>query len=58
MTRRAHPWSALGNTATTAGLLTPGIAAPGAAAAVDPRTDLRVLVVDDGAGPSARSPAG
>ncbi|MGY5105501.1 hypothetical protein [Streptomyces sp. 900105245] len=51
MAHRAHRWRAAGVTATAAGLITLGLAAPGASAATDPRVDLRVLVVDDGAGP-------
>ncbi|SEC85912.1 hypothetical protein SAMN05216532_2616 [Streptomyces sp. 2231.1] len=51
MAHRAHRWRAAGVTATAAGLITLGLAAPGASAATDPRIDLRVLVVDDGAGP-------
>ncbi|MFI9805126.1 hypothetical protein ACIHEJ_12285 [Streptomyces sp. NPDC052301] len=51
MTHRAHRWRTAGVTATAAGMLTLGLAAPGASAATDPRIDLRVLVVDDGAGP-------
>jgi hypothetical protein len=36
---------------TAAGLITLGLAAPGASAATQPRIDLRVLVVDDGDSP-------
>ncbi|MFJ7148090.1 hypothetical protein ACIQVT_07800 [Streptomyces sp. NPDC100445] len=52
MSHRAHRRRAAGVTVTAAGLLTLGLAAPGASAAVEPRVDLRVLVVDDGAGPA------
>jgi hypothetical protein len=51
MAHRARRWRAAAVTATAAGMITLGLAAPGASAATDPRIDLRVLVVDDGAGP-------
>ncbi|MGW2487649.1 hypothetical protein ACWCV9_10555 [Streptomyces sp. NPDC001606] len=51
MTHRARRWQAATVTATAAGMLALGTAVPGAAAATEPRVDLRVLVVDDGAGP-------
>ncbi|MCS0605179.1 hypothetical protein NX794_28795 [Streptomyces sp. LP11] len=50
MTRRLHRLRALGVTAAV-GLIGVGLAAPDASAATAPRVDLRVLVVDDGAGP-------
>ncbi|MFG2636609.1 hypothetical protein ACGFX8_22490 [Streptomyces sp. NPDC048362] len=51
MSHRVQRWRAAGVTATAAGMITLGLAAPGASAVTDPRIDLRVLVVDDGAGP-------
>ncbi|MFF1404307.1 hypothetical protein [Streptomyces sp. NPDC058294] len=52
MAHRAHHWRAAGVTVSAAGLFTLGLAPPGASAAAEPRVDLRVLVVDDGAGPA------
>ncbi|MFI2757370.1 hypothetical protein ACH5A3_00615 [Streptomyces echinatus] len=51
MAHRAHRWRAAGVTAAATGLISLGLAAPQASAAGEPRVDLRVLVVDDGAGP-------
>ncbi|GAA2784844.1 hypothetical protein GCM10010521_74000 [Streptomyces rameus] len=53
MSHRTRRWRAAGVTVTAAGLITLGLAAPHASAAAEPRVDLRVLVVDDGAGPVA-----
>ncbi|MEU3826791.1 hypothetical protein [Streptomyces sp. SID161] len=51
MFHRTRRWRAAGVTVTAAGLTALGLAAPPASAATEPRVDLRVLVVDDGAGP-------
>ncbi|MDO0915542.1 hypothetical protein QQM39_33415 [Streptomyces sp. DT2A-34] len=54
MARSAHRWRNRRNVVavlTAAGLLSLGLAAPGAAAAGEPRIDLRVLVVDNGDSP-------
>ncbi|MFJ9820237.1 hypothetical protein ACIRU3_34210 [Streptomyces sp. NPDC101151] len=51
MAHRAHRWRATTVTATAAGLIALGLAAPPASAATAPRVDLRVLVVDDGGSP-------
>ncbi|WP_246101845.1 hypothetical protein [Streptomyces cyaneus] len=54
MAPSAHSWRNRRNAVaalTAAGLLTLGLAAPGAAAAEAPRIDLRVLVVDNGDSP-------
>ncbi|WP_225822667.1 hypothetical protein [Streptomyces naphthomycinicus] len=51
MAHRACRWRAAGVTGSAVCLIALGLAAPGASAATDPRVDLRVLVVDDGAGP-------
>ncbi|MGW0764833.1 hypothetical protein [Streptomyces sp. NPDC002676] len=48
MAHRARRWRTATVTASAAGLITLGLAAPGAGAAAEPRIDLRVLVVDDG----------
>ncbi|TVZ99452.1 hypothetical protein FB157_101469 [Streptomyces sp. BK340] len=48
MAHRVRRWRAPAVTATAAGLIALGLAAPPASAATDPRIDLRVLVVDDG----------
>ncbi|MFI9610323.1 hypothetical protein ACIHCM_01205 [Streptomyces sp. NPDC052023] len=51
MARRAHIRRSTAAVLAAAGLLTLGIAAPGASAAPTPRIDLRVLVVDNGESP-------
>ncbi|MFH8768247.1 hypothetical protein [Streptomyces sp. NPDC017958] len=51
MAHRTQRWRAPAVTATAAGLIARGLAAPPASAATDPRVDLRVLVVDDGGSP-------
>lgn len=48
MAHTAHRWRNAAAVAAAAGLLTLGLSVPGAAAAEDPRIDLRVLVVDNG----------
>ena len=48
MTHRAYRWRCAAAVLTAVGAMTLGPGAPGAAAAVEPRVDLRVLVVDDG----------
>ncbi|MBD0837162.1 hypothetical protein [Streptomyces sp. TRM68416] len=48
MAQSARRWRNTAVALSTAGVLTLGSGAPGASAAVDPRIDLRVLVVDDG----------
>ncbi|MFC5220374.1 hypothetical protein [Streptomyces coerulescens] len=48
MAHTAHRWRNAAAVAAAAGLLTLGLSVPGAAAAVEPRVDLRVLVVDNG----------
>ncbi|MGW7302510.1 MULTISPECIES: hypothetical protein [unclassified Streptomyces] len=48
MTHRAYRWRCTAAVLTAVGAMTLGPGAPGAAAAVEPRVDLRVLVVDDG----------
>ncbi|MHC3474544.1 hypothetical protein ACYF6T_38435 [Streptomyces sp. 7R007] len=51
MAHRAHRWRNTAVLSTTAGLLALGLGVPGAAAADEPRIDLRVLVVDNGDSP-------
>ncbi|QOV38845.1 hypothetical protein IM697_10965 [Streptomyces ferrugineus] len=51
MAHTAHRWRNAAAVLTAAGLLALGPAAPGAAAAGEPRIDLRVLVVDNGDSP-------
>ena len=51
MARRAHRWRAGATVLAAAGLLVPGLRAPAVSAADKPRTDLDVLVVDNGDSP-------
>lgn len=51
MAHTAHRWRNAASVVTAAGLLTLGVSVPGAAAAEEPRVDLRVLVVDNGGSP-------
>src|SRR5262245_49476008 len=51
MALRPHKWRETAAVLAAAGLITLGLAAPGASAAVEPRIDLRVLVVDNGDSP-------
>ncbi|MFE0538638.1 hypothetical protein ACFW20_31910 [Streptomyces nigra] len=48
MAQRAHRWRETAAVSAAAGLLALGVGVPGASAAVEPRVDLKVLVVDDG----------
>ncbi|MER6709735.1 hypothetical protein [Streptomyces sp. NPDC000877] len=51
MAQRARRWRDTAAAVTAAGMITAGAVAPGAAAAEDPRIDLKVLVVDNGDSP-------
>ncbi|MBB5794273.1 hypothetical protein ACIP4U_04615 [Streptomyces caelestis] len=51
MAQRARRWRSTAAAVTAAGLITAGAMAPGAAAAEEPRIDLKVLVVDNGDSP-------
>ncbi|MFG3722369.1 hypothetical protein ACGF8D_31720 [Streptomyces massasporeus] len=48
MAQRARSWRRTAAAVTAAGMITAGATAPGAAAAEEPRIDLKVLVVDNG----------
>jgi hypothetical protein len=48
MAQRARGWRSTAAAVTVAGMITAGAMAPGAAAAAEPRIDLKVLVVDNG----------
>ncbi|MFF1703651.1 hypothetical protein [Streptomyces sp. NPDC058252] len=50
MAQSAHRWRTTAAVSAAAGLLLLGLGAPGASAATTPRIDLKVLVVDNGAG--------
>ncbi|MFD5478160.1 hypothetical protein [Streptomyces hawaiiensis] len=51
MAQRARGWRNTAAAMTAAGMITAGVTAPGAAAAEEPRIDLKVLVVDNGDSP-------
>ncbi|MBR8641248.1 hypothetical protein KEF29_22875 [Streptomyces tuirus] len=51
MAQRARKWRSTAAAVTAAGMITAGATAPGAAAAEEPRIDLKVLVVDNGDSP-------
>ncbi|MGX1565050.1 hypothetical protein [Streptomyces sp. NPDC055506] len=51
MAQRARSWRNTAAAMTAAGMITAGATAPGAAAAEEPRIDLKVLVVDNGDSP-------
>ncbi|QCD55483.1 hypothetical protein [Streptomyces hawaiiensis] len=51
MAQRARRWRNTAAAVTAAGMITAGVTAPGAAAAEEPRIDLKVLVVDNGDSP-------
>ncbi|MEU6182528.1 hypothetical protein [Streptomyces coeruleorubidus] len=51
MAQRARRWRNTAAAVTAAGMITAGAVAPGAAAAEEPRIDLKVLVVDNGDSP-------
>ncbi|MGI5425322.1 hypothetical protein [Streptomyces sp. CA-179760] len=51
MAQRARRWRNTAAAMTAAGMITAGVTAPGAAAAEEPRIDLKVLVVDNGDSP-------
>jgi hypothetical protein len=51
MAQRARGWRSTAAAVTVAGMITAGAVAPGAAAAEEPRIDLKVLVVDNGDSP-------
>ena len=51
MAQSAHRWRNSAAVLTATGLLALGLGVPGAAAAAQPRIDLRVLVVDNGDSP-------